>query len=128
MTKAEYMQFHEDCCQRLVAITRKKNADYTGVTDDPFANFDRVEMLGIATTVQGFLTRMLDKFCRLISFSQKGFLEVSDESVEDSLLDLANYCILLAGYLRKTRKSVKQSAPTPAVNPEWASELQRENL
>jgi hypothetical protein len=107
MTKAEYMKFHEDCCQKLVAITKAKNADYTGIGDDPFANFCRVEALGIASTEQGFLTRMLDKFCRLISFAQKGVLEVKDESVEDSLLDLANYSILLAGYIRTKRERAR---------------------
>lgn len=47
----------------------------------------------------GFLTRMSDKFSRLGSFINKGELLVLDESVEDTLVDLANYCALFAGYL-----------------------------
>jgi hypothetical protein len=104
MTKAEYMEFHRVCCDRMIEITKKKNADYTGEGDDPFANFTRVEALGIATTEQGFLTRISDKLSRITSFTQKGFLLVEDESVEDTLLDMANYSILMAGYLRGKRK------------------------
>lgn len=104
MTKQEYMDFHAECCRKMIEVTKAKNADYTGTSDDPFANFSRVEIVGICSTLQGFLTRMFDKFSRITSFVQKGVLEVKDESVEDTLLDLANYSILMAGYI----KSIKQ--------------------
>jgi hypothetical protein len=103
MTKADYIAFHAEACERMQAITKAKNADYTGKTDDPFANFSRVELLGICSTEQGFLTRMTDKLCRLASYCERGELSVKDESVEDTLLDLANYCILFAGYLKGKR-------------------------
>lgn len=105
MNKAEYMHFHEECCYKMIAITKAKNADYTGITDDPFANFVRVETIGISSTEQGFLTRMTDKLSRIISFVQKGVLQVKDESIEDTLLDLANYCILMAGFIRHRKKT-----------------------
>ncbi len=103
MTKDEYLSYHKSTCDRLVAITAAKNADYTGTDPDPFANFARVSLMGICSTEQGFLTRMLDKFCRVTSFVQQGTLKVKDESVEDTLFDLANYCILLAGYIRSQK-------------------------
>jgi hypothetical protein len=104
MTKDQYFQFHARCLERMTVITKAKNADYTGSsTDNPFANFTRVEGLGICSTEVGFLTRMTDKLCRLASFASKGELQVKDESVEDTLLDLANYCILLAGYLESKK-------------------------
>lgn len=110
MTKDEYLRFHRDCCDRMIKITKAKNADYTGDSIDPFHNFSRVEAVGIASTEQGFLTRMFDKFARITSFVQKGVLQVTDESVEDTLLDLANYCILMAGYIRMKRaKSSSES-------------------
>jgi hypothetical protein len=43
---------------------------------------------------------MMDKLGRLASFIQKGQLNVADEKVEDTLLDLANYCVILAAYLQ----------------------------
>jgi hypothetical protein len=101
-------------------ICKVKNADYTGPEgDDPFANFSRVEHLGIATTEQGFLTRMTDKMSRLSSFSRAGVLHVKDESVEDTLFDLANYCLLMAGYLRSKRVAEKEAAEAKAVTADF---------
>jgi hypothetical protein len=102
-TKAGYLAFHEDACLRMVKIALAKNADYTGSDTDPFSNFSRVEALGICSTEVGFLTRMVDKLCRVASFVQVGVLKVKDESVADTLLDLANYSILFAGYLAQKR-------------------------
>jgi hypothetical protein len=48
---------------------------------------------------------MSDKFARITTFVNKGVLKVKDESVEDTLLDLANYCILMAGYIKSKRES-----------------------
>jgi hypothetical protein len=104
MNKAEYFEFHRQMCERMQAITKAKNEDYTGATDDPFANFSRVESLGVCSTEQGFLTRMTDKLCRLASFAKRGELSVKDESVTDTCLDLANYCVLLAGYLESKKR------------------------
>lgn len=95
--------FHLNATTKMLSICKAKNADYAGhgVQADPFANFSRVEALGIATTEQGFLTRMADKMSRLASLTTAGVeAKVKDESVEDTLLDLANYCILLAAYRR----------------------------
>lgn len=103
MNKEQYLAFHKTCCEKMIEITAAKNADYCGVGEDPFANFSRVEALGITDTARGFLVRMTDKLSRVTSFVQKGILLVKDESVEDSLLDLANYCILMAGYLKSKR-------------------------
>lgn len=103
MTKQEYMRFHEEACRKMMAITRAKNADYTGQSDDPFANFSNSIAIAGVPVEQGFLVRIGDKLARIRSFIQKGVLEVKDESVEDTLLDLANYAILLAGYI-KTKK------------------------
>jgi len=104
MNRAEFLEFHDEMTIRMRDVCEAKNADYAGPGgDNPFANFTRVESMGIATTVQGFLTRMTDKLSRLASFSAAGALQVKDESVEDTCLDLANYAVLLAGYLRQQR-------------------------
>ena len=100
-----YMQLHSDLCDKMKAITKAKNSDYTGLGDDPFANFRIVEKVGICSVEQGFLTRMSDKMARINSFAQKGTLEVKDESVEDTLLDLANYCLLFYGYIQDKKEN-----------------------
>ncbi len=108
MTKKEYLEYHRRACDQMINITRKKNADYAGAGDDPFANFRQIGSLIQAKGVieVGFLTRMSDKFSRIGSFVSKGKLEVEDESVSDTLLDLANYCILFMGYLQSEREKV----------------------
>lgn len=94
MTKAEYMDFHRNFCERMVEITKKKNADYSGSGDDPFANFRRagnfVQVKELDINAVGFLTRMSDKFSRIGSFISNGTL---------------NYSALFAGYLRSQRKA-----------------------
>ncbi len=103
MTREEFLRFHSEAVDKMKDITIAKNADYTGATDDPFANFKVVEAVGICSTEQGFATRMMDKQSRIASFIKNGTLKVKDESVTDTLLDLANYCILFAGYLESQK-------------------------
>lgn len=115
MTKEGYLQFHEKMCARMIEITRAKNADYSGSGNDPFANFRQIGHLvqteGVCEI--GFLTRMSDKFSRVGSFVSKGTLMVKEESVEDTLLDLANYCILFAGFLRSNKMDSNAYATKP---------------
>lgn len=109
MNKTEYIAFHKQFCQDMVEITQKKNADYTGGAENPFANF-----LGIGNLVStpnaieiGFLTRMSDKIARIGSYVSQGTLQVKDESVQDTLKDLANYCALFSGYLESQKTPTK---------------------
>jgi|LULL01.1.fsa_nt_gb hypothetical protein len=105
MTREEFLKFHEDFTGKMRSICVRKNNDYAGAGgEDAFANFSRVEAMGIAKTEQGFLTRMLDKMSRLSTFVESGELLVKDESVEDTLVDLANYSALLAGFIASKKK------------------------
>ncbi len=99
MNKADYFQFAENFFNSCLEISKKKNADYTGKNDDPFANFESVNVLGISTE-HGFLTRMMDKISRVGSIVITNDIKVKDESLKDTLIDLANYSCLLAGYLQ----------------------------
>ncbi len=106
MTKEEYIEFHKKFCEQMVEVTKKKNADYTGSGGDPFNNFRHIQNFvtveNLDVVAVGFLTRMTDKISRVGSFITKGELQVKDESVIDSLLDLANYSALFAGYLKES--------------------------
>jgi hypothetical protein len=77
-------------------------------------NFSLVEKAGICSTEQGFLARISDKFSRISTFVKKGVLEVKEESLEDTLLDLANYALLLACYI----KGKRNESETPRIEPE----------
>lgn len=107
-TKEQYFEFMEAETKKMVEIARAKNADYTGIGKSPFSNFERVEQMGICSTEQGFLTRMTDKLSRIASFCAKGELQVKDESVEDTLRDLANYSILMLGYIREKKEAAAE--------------------
>ena len=98
-----YLAHHELFCKKMIGVTKAKNADYTGGSSSPFSNFTSVEDRGICSTEQGFLVRMNDKFARITTFVKKGVLLVKDESVADTLHDLANYCALFSGYLAEKR-------------------------
>lgn len=115
MNKQEYMKFHEDQCRRMVEITKAKNADYSGAGDDPFNNFRHIKNFinqdGVCEI--GFLTRMTDKFSRIGSFISNGTLQVKDESVQDTLLDLANYCILFMGFLEDKKPRLTGTCSLP---------------
>lgn len=96
--------FFNDCRETTV----KKNADYTADNADVFHNFTMVEELGFATTEQGILTRMTDKFSRLGNLVTKRDLSVKDETMIDTLKDFANYASLLAAYLHDKAEKAKR--------------------
>lgn len=102
MTRNELVEFSQEFFGKCHEIMKSKNADYSGAQEDPFANFKAIEIYGIDTEI-GFLTRMTDKMARIASFIKRGELMVKDESVTDTLRDLANYSMLLAAYLKSNR-------------------------
>jgi hypothetical protein len=104
MNKEQYLKEFEAITKEMYAITKAKNSDYTGDPSEPFKNFTMVETMGAATTEQGFFTRMNDKMMRFAGFLKNGVLEVKDEKIEDTLMDLANYSILCICYLRSKKK------------------------
>ena len=92
-TREQYLSEFEKITDQMLGLTTKKNADY-GSTVDPFANFRTFGELGI-------LVRMSDKFSRLrTALYEKRELQVSDETIEDTALDLAVYAVLLISYRR----------------------------
>lgn len=108
VTPDELMLVLSSYCDKMLATARAKNADYTGAASDAFANFAMIENLGVVSTEAGMFVRFTDKFMRVASFIKKGVLAVKDETVEDTLLDLANYCLLMAAYI-STKKAKEPS-------------------
>ena len=82
-------RFHE-ILKELGELHDKKQEDY-GSDRDPFANVRSSEDFGVPGWV-GALVRGNDKVSRLKSFIRKGTLR--NESVEDSLRDLAVYAVI----------------------------------
>jgi hypothetical protein len=80
-------------------IINKKNHDYRGAMKDDYANFRGSRALGIHPG-HGVLLRIQDKMMRIKTFIDKGELHVKDESIDDALVDITNYCALLRGIIK----------------------------
>ena len=83
----------------MADLHRKKGADY-GTDEDPLANLRATSGFGIPPWV-GAVMRANDKIIRMQSFINKGKLE--NESLEDSLVDCANYFVLALQLYRETK-------------------------
>jgi hypothetical protein len=99
MTREELLKMHEKMCEDARNLMSLKNKDYAGNEGkEPFANFTRVEAMGICKTEQGFMVRLTDKMSRLSSFIESGKMHVEDESFKDTCIDVINYMVLLYSY------------------------------
>lgn len=86
MTETEYnnkVRHHADICEELNEIYARKNHDYGDSFGKGYAEY------GIVMAV----IRLEDKLNRLKSLIKAEAL-VEDESIEDTLMDLANYAIM----------------------------------
>jgi hypothetical protein len=82
----------------------KKNHDYRGGDDnDPFANFRGSTSLGIQP-ILGILLRVQDKLMRIKTFEEKGELKVKGEGIDDALIDVINYMVLIRGMIEMDSK------------------------
>jgi hypothetical protein len=119
--EAFYKEFRS-VLDNMYETMKRKNSDYTG-SEDPFANFKYSEQFGVTSTEVGMFVRMLDKVSRAATFFQGKELQVKDETVDDTLQDLAVYCILTMLYLREKRRCNLTSSPTSMENPDKDSEM-----
>jgi hypothetical protein len=78
------VDLHKSICADMSSIYAKKNADY----GDSFAKM-REEYGDVY-----LLSHLAEKLARLKTLMLKGNPQVVGESIEDTLHDLANYCIL----------------------------------
>lgn len=107
----QLLEFHNTFSSVARDLMKRKNADYTDSCKggNPFLNFTRCESMGICSVEQGFLVRLTDKMSRISTFINSGRLEVSDESVADTILDAVNYLILLAAYTSSQKTTEQES-------------------
>ena len=78
------IEIHKSLCDQLNDIYSRKNADY----GDSFAKVREIVHNSV-------LVRLMDKLERLKTLLGKGEqAQVIDEGVDDTLMDMANYCIM----------------------------------
>jgi len=96
--------------QELLEMQSRKGKDY-GRDSDPLANLVDAETFGIPAWI-GTMIRANDKMSRIKTFVRRG--ELANESVEDSLIDLAVYTIHALRLYREVNSKVdpkKRSRP-----------------
>ena len=88
--KTEFLKIVDE----IIALHELKQADYGRVdAGDPFANVRASEDFGIEGWV-GAVIRANDKMRRLQKAARQGPETLKNESVEDSLMDMATYSII----------------------------------
>ena len=78
------LERHKMICDEINELYRKKNKDY----GDSFHQTFLEEGMAMSRI------RLSDKLSRFKQLSRKGKAEISDESIRDTLIDLANYAIM----------------------------------
>lgn len=85
---------HMSTIKQLHDIYEQKNAAYGN-------SFDKTcDELGIIAA----LTRMSDKWNRLVNLVKNSDIDTGDEAIEDTLLDLANYSIMTYMWLQNNKE------------------------
>ena len=91
MNKNRFFELIED----MKTMWINKNAGYAGADNpDPYANFRLSEWFGIPAS-KGVMIRMSDKFRRLSNLAKNPDNNKVGESMKDTLMDMAVYCIIL---------------------------------
>jgi hypothetical protein len=88
---APYYDRFDDILEEMSKLHNKKGLDY-GAVNDPYANVRGSTAFGIDAWV-GALVRLNDKIVRLQSFIRNG--KLANESVEDSIQDIAVYAVIM---------------------------------
>lgn len=86
----------EGITQQMVSLYEKKNHDYGDSFGETFRKLGPISAI----------TRITDKYNRLVSLATKGEQQVNDEKLEDTLIDLANYAVMTIMEIRKQGKNI----------------------
>ena len=85
-------------------LIKIKNADYAGSANS-FKNFDIAGDICNISSEKGILIRMSDKIIRIGNLLDKK-AQVKDETIEDTLLDLANYSYILMAKIKENNSNL----------------------
>lgn len=84
-----------------LATARRKNHDYGGSNNDPYANFRNSTIAGVPVE-RGILVRLMDKMSRISTLLDKE-AQVKDEAVDDTIDDAINYLAILKSYRKRNK-------------------------
>lgn len=92
MTSEEQSKRFTEILTTIKKLHDNKRHDYAD-TDDIFANFRLSNLAGISPW-KGSVVRMGDKYARISNFIKKGDLKFKEESIKDTLMDMAIYSLI----------------------------------
>lgn len=91
--KKDRQKFITKIIKKQKDIMINKSHDYA-ISSDVLSNFKMSEILFNIPNYVGILIRISDKISRIENVLSKGESKVKDESLQDTLIDLANYSLL----------------------------------
>lgn len=94
MTPREADKWRRKWEESKLKVSRAKRSDYSG-DEDVLSNFKMSEQVGVRPE-KAILVRITDKLARIGQLLDKEESSVPDETITDTMLDLANYADLLA--------------------------------
>ena len=80
------VEMHRNICLEMNEMYKRKNADYGDSVGELYDKLGDISLL----------TRISDKYNRLMSLLSSENKEVNYESIDDTILDMANYCVIWA--------------------------------
>ena len=86
----------KDITEEMNALYERKNHDYGNSFSETFRK------LGIISAA----TRMLDKMNRIVSLVTKDQQKVNDESLRDTLIDIADYAVMTIMEIDKKKERI----------------------
>ena len=86
----------KDITEEMNALYERKNHDYGNSFSETFRK------LGIISAA----TRMLDKMNRIVFLVTKDQQKVNDESLRDTLIDIANYAVMTIMEIDKKKERI----------------------
>ena len=78
-----FLNKHQELCERIHNVCVAKNHDYGNSASELYNKFGLIS----------YIVRINDKVNRINTLINKE-AKVKDESIKDTLLDMANYCLL----------------------------------
>ncbi|HCR36379.1 TPA: hypothetical protein DIU22_05080 [Candidatus Woesebacteria bacterium] len=100
MNNKDFLNKLEEGFKNNLKIAKLKNSDYA-IDSDAFLNFRACEALNIPAEI-GLLVRMTDKLTRISNLLNKK-ASVKNETITDTLSDLANYAMILKIYIENEK-------------------------
>lgn len=99
-TQEEVIETLDKTFSELKDTLVRKGRDYSG-KEDTFKNFKLSADLLDIPVESVIISRMGDKLSRLASITKSEEINVSDETIVDTINDLVGYCVLLKTYIKK---------------------------